>query len=605
MNKTFGRPWAFLFTFILLFTIPIKVQAKEDLTIPRWNIEAELLKNGNLHIVEDLTYRFDDEFNGVFREIVLDKTSGVSDIEIEEITGTSYIPYTQVEKAKKGDRGVFTLENEDNKVVMQIFSPAEDEEKTFRIGYLVKDVAVKYNDTGELYYKFLGDENQTPINHFMVNLHLPDKDINNHIKVFAHGPLNGQIEKKDNHTFTLRVNDVSPKTFIEGRVVFPKEFIPLSNNIVNKNNYENILKEETGYTREIEEKAQQKRIRNKTFGEFSFVATALGSILLLFFLILFRREKYDLKSYDNSMIPEDCTPGIAAYLTNSIININTIMATFLDLFRKGYIKLEKDKQDKNKSDNDQGYIIYKIKDVDTQLLNHEKYFMNWFINEIGNGSQVTTKEIENFNENHSTKPYTLYNTWIKKIKEEALQLGYFDKSKSKYGTFFIVLFIPLLVLGIITLVYENLWGIGSILVATALVIYGISLLYRRSDYGYEQYKRWYSFKKYMKNQSTFPTQEYIQEQSNNISLIYALGLGVNQSIDDKDYADSMYHEKNFYHNNNWLVWYFLFTNNRNNALAKSIHDPQTGTNSSGGSFPGGGFTGGGGGGAGGGGAGGF
>src|SRR5699024_6363017 len=113
------------------------------------------------------------------------QTSGLSDSKVEEITDTSHIPYTQVEEADSGDSGVFIIETEDDTTTIQIFSPSEDEEKTFRIDYMVKDLAVRHNDTGELYYKFLGDENQTPINNFIVNIHLPGRDIDDHIRVFA------------------------------------------------------------------------------------------------------------------------------------------------------------------------------------------------------------------------------------------------------------------------------------------------------------------------------------------------------------------------------------------------------------------------------------
>ena len=47
-----------------------------------------------------------------------------------------------------------TSEEENNTIrVLHIF-PSDNEEKTFRVSYVLKNVAIKYNDIGELYYKF-------------------------------------------------------------------------------------------------------------------------------------------------------------------------------------------------------------------------------------------------------------------------------------------------------------------------------------------------------------------------------------------------------------------------------------------------------------------
>lgn len=157
--------------------------AEESLTIPKWNIESQLQENGDLSIVEDITFRFNDKFNGVFREIVLDKTSGVQDIKVVELTNSGEFQYKKVDTAEKGDYGVFLISADSNVNRVQIFSPSRDEEKTFRISYTVKDVAIRYNDIGELYYKFLGSENETPIGSFTVEIRLPQNDVYDEVKI--------------------------------------------------------------------------------------------------------------------------------------------------------------------------------------------------------------------------------------------------------------------------------------------------------------------------------------------------------------------------------------------------------------------------------------
>lgn len=150
MRKFFSSIAIFIFAFALIVCFQQSVKAEEDLVIPDWVVDAYLLESGDLQIVEDITFEFNDNLNGVFREIVLNKTSGVSDIQVQELIGSAPREYAQVEDAKKGDSDVFIIKDETDKTIIQIFSPSEDEEKTFKISYLVDNVAVKYNDIGRL-----------------------------------------------------------------------------------------------------------------------------------------------------------------------------------------------------------------------------------------------------------------------------------------------------------------------------------------------------------------------------------------------------------------------------------------------------------------------
>ncbi len=589
MGKKFLKISLVLWIFIS-YLCP-QVKAQEDLTISNWMVEANLVKTGDLHIVEDITFEFHENFNGVFREIALDKTSGISDISVKEIKGDSSVQYTLVENAQEGDQGVYLLKKDPERTTIQIFSPSENQKRTFRISYVVKNVATKYSDIGELYYQFLGKENETPIDHFIVNIQFPQEDIKNQVKIFAHGPLNGQVLKRTNTIYTLSVENVPPDTFIEGRALFPRKWIPLSNRTVHTNQYENILEEERSYRNQILEEAQRKETIKNILKQASLGASILGIFVLIMFMILFRRKIHDFPLKESSKIPEDCTPAVASYLTNTLIGSNTIMATILDLFRKGYLKIE----------GEEDFIITKVKGVDENLLSHEKHFIHWFIDLMGKGKSVTPKEIEDFSKNNPSIFSNLYSKWQTKIKEDAFSKGYYDKTKGKYGVFFLIDFLILLLLGIFTIAYGSLLGLFSIGISILLLLYGISLFSRRSDYGYEQYKQWMKFKKYRKEFQKDSSIEDLSQQPLDPSLIYALSLGVDEPIRNFD-VHRMNPSNRMYYTNGWIFWYFLFRSQENNALERSIHNSFEG---SGTSFSGGGFTGGGGGGAGGGGAGGF
>lgn len=77
-----------------------------------------------------------------------------------------------------------------------------------------------------------------------------------------------------------------------------------------------------------------------------------------------------MREYKN--IPEDYTPAVAALLLGLNFDSNIFFATVLDLFRKGYLRI-KDKNEKIDISKNKNFIIYKIRDEDLSLLEHERY----------------------------------------------------------------------------------------------------------------------------------------------------------------------------------------------------------------------------------------
>lgn len=589
--------------------------ADNSLSITRWVVESELLTNGDLSVVEDITFDFSGDFNGVFRQVVLEDTSGIENLSVREMVKGKEIKYTNVSDAAKGDNGVFTTSGSNDSSTIKIFSPSSDQQKTFRISYIIKDVAVKYSDTGELYYKFLGKENETPIDFFSVNLKLPGNK-KDRVKIYAHGPSNGRINFKDEDIVHLEVENVPTNTFIEARVLFPTEFIPDSNNISNKGGYDEIIREEQRFAQELEQKSIR---REKAKTGFNYISIALGGLQLIFIALFASKTRRELDIYrksDYNIIPEDCTPAVASYLLYLNVGSNSIIATIFDLCRKGYLSIEGIKEDSDEvsgkrfsfkkafsnKDDISNFKLTKIKEEDNKLLGHEKYFIGWLIDSIGDGKQVTTDDIEYYGKKHNTQFLKSYAAWQKKVKEEAINKGYFEKGKSKYGVLLIILFAIILPISIISISLGGLYGLFSLIISIVGFIYGMTLFFRKSDYGYIQYKKWMEFKKYMKRFANDLSPKNMDKYPVDISLIYALALGVDRKIlnEFKTIESTQYA-----YNNSFFYWYFLMSGSRNNAFDKSINKAFAPVAPSSGSGIGGGFSGGGGGGAGGGGAGGF
>ncbi|MCR2043639.1 DUF2207 domain-containing protein [Anaerosalibacter massiliensis] len=535
--------------FIVLLSFPLKIHADDSISISRWLIESELLENGDLYIEEYITFDLTKKFNNVFREIVFNKYNEINNIKVYEILEGKEIEYGKTNDKKKADSGVFDLETNKNKKIIYIYSHSKGDKKTFKIQYTIKNLAKKYKDTGELKYQFLGEDNEIPIDFFSVNIKLPqNKD--NRVKVFSHGPLNSTINFKDENLIHIETEDIPKNTFIEGRVLFPNKFIPKSSNSSDQNVYDKILNEENNLIKEMENKKIQKNKIIKILTYTSLITTGIGIIGLILLISILRRKVNVHEKINSNIIPEDITPAVACYLTLSYKNINIIIATILDLVRKNYLKIEEKPANLN---------IIKVENENDQLLEHEVFFINWIINNIGTGNSVDIESIGQYSRNYSDKFLDDFNTWQSLAKKETEKRGYFNTKVRRCGHLLAIISFIFFIISIATLAYGVIYGLFPLIISIITFIYGLTLLSRKTDEGHIEYKKWKKFIKHMKNTKKIDiTEEYLIYPLD-MTLIYALAFGIDKNL--------LYKFKNSISDiqlikNPWMYW-CLFSENRN------------------------------------------
>ena len=586
---------------IIIFGITAEVSAKDSIEITNWSVKCDILNDGSILVNEYINFDFSGNFNGVFREIKTNDTDGIENLNIYEMGKNGEVALKRVDKGKKGQSGIYEIESSKQGENIKIYSPAKNEKKTFKLVYKVKNVCKKYEDIGELYYSFLGKDNETPIKQFNVNINFPYDFNKDDVKIFAHGPLNGLIKFVNNSTVNLNVKDVEDGDLIAARLIFPKGYIKRSTNLVNGLGFDKIMREERGYSEKIENNRVKKENR-RIFGKYiSIFITIVSFIIFLISNFKYRSEKIS-KDYLGDILPEECSPAVLSYFYNNTIFSEVILATILDLNRREYLKIDELEKDcKNKKDKDVNYIIKKIKE-DSFLLDHENYFMSWIIDNIGDGHSVTTEQIKKYSKKHDAEFIDEHNKWIELIKEEVDKREYFDLKKRKKASTLIKVSLLLGVTTIPLIIISGPYGFIALVICLILLLWSsISLYNRKTSYGQREYYKWSKFKQNIIKGNTknafniYPMDKY---------FIYAIVLG----IDDKRINEfETIIEDNRYSNNDNFLWLYLYSGMFNhktgeNNFTSSIDSAFTSSLPSSGS--GGGFTSGGGG-AGGGGAGGF
>ena len=120
--------------------------------------------------------------------------------------------------------------------------------KKYQISYTVTDVVKTYNDCSEFYWKFIGTSNGIPADKVTGTIKLP-KPVSNmeNIRVWAHGPLQGEIYATSSDTVTFNVSNLDAGTMVEARVAVLEDIFTTNANRVNINKLQSIIDEETSW----------------------------------------------------------------------------------------------------------------------------------------------------------------------------------------------------------------------------------------------------------------------------------------------------------------------------------------------------------------------
>ena len=583
MKKVFQMFSAVLAVLLLVFSYifsPGNFTAKADpgLRVLNWDIESRLNSDGSVDITEDITYEFSDSFNGVFREIGTNDTGGITGLQAYQISGEGSQELKLVESARNGDSGVYEIISERGSETVKIYFPSKDEVRTFRIAYRVMDVAVRYNDTGEFFYNYLGEGNETRVDKLKVSLTLPGGISDPGVRIYAHGPEGCDI-RFGADSILLNAVGVEPGKLIAARVLFPPGYIAQSMNEVNKNAFDDIVEEENRYASDI-------IFRNNASLYGSISLALLGTALFVLSIVRFRRKKrYNPEDY-YSIFPEECTPAVVKMLFSNGLTTTDILATLLDLNRKGYLTIAQTEED---------FEIASAKEPDGSLLEHEKFFLSWIIDSAGDGRSVTLGAIWDQAKYNAAEFGEHFKTWSTLVKDEAAARGYLDETGKKFGVPMLAFSLIAMISGFIFTGMGSLFGLLSAAIGLALLVQSLIIINRRSDKGEIMRKRWKAFRQYIRKSDVGDHMD--------MYLIYSLALGVNSKTLRKyrlKISDEYASNGSYY----WIYWYIILTNSEGgNPFDDSINTafgetavPSTGS---------GGAASGGGGGAGGGGTGGF
>lgn len=538
-----------IFVWILILSILLCIFSTTGLAdgsvyVDKYTIYAQIHGDGSMSVQEVLTYNFNGSFNGILRDIDTSGASAIEEIQVfessvvgpESLQDISLKEYIPVEEGNKGDDGVFTIEEQGGLQSLAIFSPSLSERKTFVITYVLRDVITRYEDIGELYWQFVPGNWDFDLENVTVHINVPKGADIEDLKIFGHGPLTGESRRVDAENLIFEAPVIRPGEFLEARLLFPATLVPDIENIISKDALDEIMEEERGWA----EEANLERERHAR--AYSITSGIIGLLLLLNIVIfIYIYKNYDREHKTNRdmryfrELPGEYSPAEMSVLYNfGTIGTKDIMATMMDLVRRGYLKLETIQVERRVflvKKQVEDYMFTKIRAVDAGLNSHETYLMGWFIEEIGNGESMTLTQLDSYTQasSRAEKFQRQYHSWQKRVQSEAKQREFFDEDLLRgkllggvYGFIQIILSLYFMSLG-------NLLGAVTLILGVALLIYSIAFK-RRSHYGAEQYNLWRAFRRFLLEFSNIkdytPPSIVIWEHY----LVYAISLGVAKEV---------------------------------------------------------------------------
>ena len=495
---------------IVAFVAPAPAQAK-SFPIAAVQIEATLLPDASMRVVEHITYDFDGEFHNGSRFIP------AGDYEIVDVRVTDR------------DRGGGELPITGAPYQLAWQYDAVDERRTFDISYTVLRAAKVGPDVAELYWKFVGD-GHPGVGTVRVALAVPGDGRD--VLAWAHGPLNGKVEPRGS-TVLMSVDGLGSNTFVEGRVAVPsREFsVPPEGDA----RLPRILSEEERFaeeanarrSRELAAERRRELFRDVLRVVVPFVPLAGWGCFLALWWRFGREHRVAIDVGEYLREPPDDPPAFVIMLRNwGTATAHVLSATIVDLAQRGHLAIEELRVDRRILPDKVDWEFTRRRS-DDKLRTFEAAVLDRLFAE----SPVTTQlAFENWCKHHRTSADRWWDDVRAKASREFKDRHYIEGGKGPIYFANAAAALGVALLGMVAV--ANLVLVGGVLaIASGLVqLAATVVLRRRTPGGNQRLAEWKAFERFLRDFSQLeeaPVGHLVLWER---YLVYAVALGVTAEV---------------------------------------------------------------------------
>lgn len=228
-------------------------------------ITADLANNGTLYVTENRTYTFEDASHGVRWKLPQGDYQGrtirpdVISAGVVDDHGAS----DAFTLASSKQSHTYAVTDAGSTVEVTLYNAAIGE-VTYQIRYALPALATRFQDTAELYWKFVSDGWDQTSNDVSctINLPIPSGEAvvgQENVWAFGHGTLDATCEVTKTGA-AYYVPHVAADAYAEARLLFPAAWLPYATAVDDHAHLESALAEETQWAREADAQRMWARI---------------------------------------------------------------------------------------------------------------------------------------------------------------------------------------------------------------------------------------------------------------------------------------------------------------------------------------------------------
>ena len=506
----------FLMLAVMLLAVPATSAQDRTLEWHRWDVDVQINADGSFDVRETYEIEFiGGPFTFGYREIPTDQVEALQNFSVSDQSGTTY-----TEGFSERPNTFYVTRDGGSEVVTWYFPAATNETRVFTVDYTVVGGLIISEEVGErFFWKAIGPDHAYPIGSSTVTVTLPPgATVDRSIEPATFGPPATYEISQDGTTVTYYAEDIRANQEFEVGVRFPHGFVPA---------------EKPSWQAEYEqEQTWNDRFRpifNLGLGALAVLILG-GGLLGIYFLWSGRGRDPDVGPVPEylSEPPSDLPPGVVGTLLDEQADMQDIIATLVDLARRGVIEMQEIDRPVFLGLSSTKQFVFRRVGTDESLRPYEKTLISKM---FGRKQEVELEDLQN-------KFYTAVPTLQNQLYEEAVKLDLFPKNPKSVRS----RWLSIGVLGLVAAFGVGFCAAGVLvdrieailcpfvslgIVSTALLIASRAMPVK-TRHGAEEAAKWSAFKTYLQNTEYYTDLKEVTDQFDKY-LPYAIALGLERT----------------------------------------------------------------------------
>ena len=508
MFKSFWR-WSLIILLLVLFiAIPVSAQNK-SVVWNRFDVDITIDPDGSFDVVEKQEIYFDGgPFTYGYRDLDKKYTEAITDILIGDVNGA----YLQNNSEQPG---TFYVEDRgDSLYIKWFFDETTNAARTFYISYKVHGGLRYYDEGDQLWWKAVYADRPAEVKSSVVIVKVPQPAvIENMDTYFTMADM--QLLDQQTAKFTAK-EAIPPGQPFEVRVQFTHGVV-------------------AGAAPPWQASAEKEQTvsRWRTVSNLFFLLLAFMLFILApvgIYLVWYFWGRDPRPQIVPTYLPEppsDLPPGMAGTLIDEKADTRDVLATIVDLARRGYLHMQELDEDDESGYSSRDFLYTKLKGPDETLRPYEKYLLE----KLFDGEKE--RKLSDLKDS-----FYKYNEEIKKqLYEEVTNAGYFVANPKTTRAKWLAAGVGMLMLGGVLLcmgfpLLAWLTDVGALL-AFGPGLFGLGLLAisyfmpKKTQKGADEAAKWKAFRTYLEDINQYTDLEKATELFERY-LPYAIAFGLDK-----------------------------------------------------------------------------